>query len=79
VKLGILSESPADEAAVRILVEGLLGARVQPTYPPLRARGWPHVVQILPAVLRHLQLQTDAEGLVVVVDSDDTPLHDGNH
>jgi len=79
MKAGILSESPADEAAVRILVEALLGKKVEILQPPLRARGWPHVAQVLPAVLRHLQFQTDADAFVVVVDSDDTPLHDGDH
>lgn len=79
MKIGFLSESPADEAAVRILVEALLAERVQPVQPSLRARGWPHVLQVLPDLLRHLQFQTDADALVVVVDSDDTTLHDGNH
>lgn len=79
MKLGILSESPADEAAIRILVEALVRERVDVVQPQLRARGWPHVVQLLPAILRHLQLQTDADGLIVVVDSDDTPLHQGKH
>ena len=79
MKIGLLSESPADEAAVRILVEKLLGEPVEVIQPSLRARGWPNVMQVLPAVLRHLQFQTDAEALVVVVDSDDTPLHDGDH
>ena len=79
MKVGLLSESPADEAAVRILVEALLGERVEVLQPPLRARGWPNVMQVLPAVMRHLQFQTDACGLVVVVDSDDTPLHDADH
>jgi hypothetical protein len=79
MKLGLLSESPADEAAIRILVEALLGHTVTVVQPPLRARGWPNVVQILPAVLRHLQLQSDADALVVVVDADDTPLHEADH
>lgn len=79
VKVAFLSESPADEAAIRILVESILGSPVTVMTPPLRARGWPHVVQVLPPILQHLQFHTDAEALVVVVDSDDTPLHDGNH
>ncbi len=79
MKLGLLSESPADEAAIGILVERLLGEPVEVVQPPLRARGWPNVMQVLPAVLRHLQFETEAEALVVVVDSDDTPLHDGDH
>lgn len=79
MKVGFLSESPADEAAIRILVEAILGQPVGRVHPPLRARGWPNVKQILPAVLRHLQFGTDAGGLVVVVDSDDTPIHEDNH
>jgi len=79
MKVGFLSESPADEAAVRILVEAMLGQNVHVVQPPLRARGWPNVIQVLPAVLRHLQFQTDADALVVVADSDDTVIHDADH
>jgi hypothetical protein len=79
MKVGLLSESPADEAALRILIGKLVGERIDVVQPPLRARGWPNVVQILPAVLGHLQFQTDAQALAVVVDSDDTPLHEGDH
>jgi hypothetical protein len=79
MKVGFLSESPADEAAVRVLVDAILGSRTKRIHPPLRARGWPNVLQVLPAVLRHLQFRTDADGLIVVVDSDDTPVHDDDH
>ena len=79
MKLGLLSESPADEAALRILLEAVLGTSVQVVQPPLRARGWPNVMQVLPAVLYHLQYHTDAAGFVVLVDSDDTRLHDADH
>ncbi len=79
MKVGILSESPADEAAIRVLMESLVGARFEIVQPSLRARGWPNVMQVLPAVFVHLQMDTDAEALVVVVDSDDTPIHDGEH
>ena len=54
MKVALLSESPADEAALRVLVEGVLRERVQFVEPALRARGWPSVAQVLPAVLRHL-------------------------
>ncbi|MGH8020545.1 MAG: hypothetical protein ACREIA_20125 [Opitutaceae bacterium] len=79
MKAGILSESPADEAAVRVIMERLAGVRFEIIQPALRARGWPNVMQVLPAVFHHLQMETDAETLVVVVDSDDTPIHDGEH
>lgn len=78
MKLALLSESPADEAALRVLVGAVLGPfTVVP--PSLRARGWPSVEQVLPPILRHLHFRTDADGLVVVVDSDDSVVHDEAH
>jgi hypothetical protein len=80
MKVAILSESPADEAAIRILVEGLLGRPIQVAVPSrLRPGGWPHVLDVLPKVLLHLHYNTDAEGLVVVVDSNDSPVHVEGH
>lgn len=79
MKLALLSESPADEAALRVLVTGLLGEPLQLVTPSLRARGWPSVEQVLPSILRHLHFNTDARGLVVVVDSDDSPVHTPEH
>lgn len=78
MKLAILSESPADEAALGVLVGFVLGpfARVETR---LRARGWPSVEQVLPPIIRHLHFQTDADGLVIVVDSDDSPVHTAEH
>ena len=78
MKLAILSESPADEAALNVLVGFVLGpfARVETR---LRARGWPSVEQVLPPIIRHLHFQTDADGLVIVVDSDDSPVHTAEH
>ena len=79
MKVAILSESPADEAAIRVLVEMVLGAPVERVQAGLRARGWPNVAQILPAIIRHLHFNTAADGLVVVVDSDDTVVHTTEH
>lgn len=79
MNVAILSESPADEAAISILVEGILRRPFTRVQSGLRARGWPNVVQILPAVLRHLHFNTSADGLVVVVDSDDSVVHTNEH
>ncbi|MDR1283748.1 MAG: hypothetical protein LBK99_23460 [Opitutaceae bacterium] len=78
-KFALLSESPADEAALAVLVEAALGQPFTRVYPPLRARGWPSVGQVLPSIIRHLHFNTDADGLVVVVDSDDTVVHTPVH
>ena len=79
MKLAILSESPADEAAVAVLVEAVLGHPFTRVQPSLRARGWPSVAQVLPSIIRHLHFNTDADGLVVVVDSDDSVVHTAAH
>ena len=79
MKVALLSESPADEAALHLVVEGVLGCPVERVQPPLRARGWPNVAQILPSVIRHLHFNTAADGLVVVVDADDSVVHDSRH
>lgn len=78
MKVALLSESPADEAALRVLVGAVLGP-FTPVQTTLRARGWPSVEQVLPPILRHLHFNTDADGLVVVVDSDDSPVHTEEH
>jgi hypothetical protein len=79
MKLAILSESPADEAALGVLVAAALGGPFSRVAPNLRARGWPSVIQVMPSILRHLHFNTDADGLVVVVDADDSVAHTEAH
>ncbi len=79
MKLAILSESPADEAALEVLAGYVLGTPFGRVQLALRARGWPSVEQVLPSILRHLHFTTDADALVVVVDSDDTVVHNEAH
>ena len=80
MKVAVLSESPADEAAIRILIDGIIGRQTQSAdMPPIRARGVSGVFTILPTVLKHLHYRTDADALVVVVDSDRTPVHKPEH
>ncbi len=79
MKISLLSESPADEIALRVLVGGVLGGAPVFVQPGLRARGWPNVAQLLPAVIRHLHFNTGAHVLVVVVDADDSAIHTAEH
>ena len=80
MKVAVLSESPADEAAVRILVDGLLGRQTQlVNLFPLRTRGVSVVFSVLPPVIKHSYYRTDADALIVVVDSDRTPVHKPEH
>jgi hypothetical protein len=78
--VAILSESEADETGIRTLVDAMLGVTTEP--PPallLRSRGWPSVRDVLPSVWNHLYYSTDADGLVVVVDSNSSTVHEGGH
>ena len=76
MKVAILSESGADEAAVRILVGGALGREaLSVAMPPIRTRGWPSVLQVIPTIMRYLHYRTDAEALVIVADANHSPLH----
>jgi hypothetical protein len=80
MKIAVFSESPENEEAIRIIVECLLGKRTETArLPNLQARGWPGVKGSIKAVLRHLHYLTDAEALIVVVDSDDSPVHHNSH
>ncbi len=79
LRLALLGESLVDESALAILVQAVLGEPFVRVQPNLRARGWPSVLQILPAIARHLHFNTDADGLVVLVDADDTAVHTATH
>lgn len=77
MKIGVLSESPADQAAIRILVNRILNIEVAPTDFPLRARqGFPHLRKLIRPALLHTYYNTDAAGLVVLADSNGSPLHE---
>lgn len=80
MKVAILGEGDLDEIAARILIDGILGQPTEPVAFTLRTRrGWPGVRYQLPALLKHLHYRTDAEALVVVADSDDSPIHQPAH
>lgn len=82
MNVAVLCESSADEAAIRILVDSILGSETEKaSLPPLRTRagGWGDIVKVIPAVYRGLYYNTDAEALVVTADSDDSPIHQSSH
>ena len=79
MKVAILGESPADEAAIRILVDQILGQPTESVALNLRTRGWPSVRDVLPPVLRQLHYHSDAEAFVVIADSNSSPVHQPKH
>jgi hypothetical protein len=80
MKISVLSESPADQEAIYGLTEVVLGQVVDRVAPRRqRPGGVSGVIGALPAVVKELHFQSDAEALIVVVDSDDTPVHQPAH
>jgi hypothetical protein len=80
MKIAYLAESPADATALAVLTEAVLGRKTEPvSHAGLRHRGWPTVKIVLPAVLKELHYHTDAEGFVLIVDSNGSPPHAREH
>lgn len=76
MKIAVLSESPADEAAVLTLIQGLLGVEIgRVALPTPRTRGWKGTLNAIGLAIRHLHYRTDAEALIVTLDSDESPIH----
>jgi hypothetical protein len=79
MKVGYYCESPADQAALRVFAEGLLGQPPEPVSMNPEARGVMSVLRTLDGVFRGVHYNSDAEGLIVVVDCDDSEMHDSSH
>ena len=80
MKIAYFGESPADQAALTILTEAILGKKTESiAHPGLRHRGWPAVKMVLPSVLKAVHYHTEAEGFVLIVDSNGTPPHALSH
>lgn len=82
MKVAIAAESAIDEQALRQIVNAALGhATTQPS-PPFRLRdGGVHALlnRDLTPLLRHYHYQTDADAVVVVIDSDNKLIHCDEH
>ena len=80
MNVAIGSESDADEAGIRILAEAALH-RSFTLLEPIRVtlRGWTAVINTLPSQYKVLYWRPDADGLIIVLDSDETPVHDQSH
>jgi len=79
MKIGFYCESPADQAALAVFTEGILGEPPEPINMDLEARSQPAFFSALDGVFRGVHYNSDAEGLVVVPDCDNTELHDEGH
>ncbi|MBX7171075.1 MAG: hypothetical protein K1X72_08960 [Pyrinomonadaceae bacterium] len=81
MKIAFFSESVADESALKILVSGILQEEIEETDLPnkLIYRSCTHLDKDLPAVINAVHYNSNAEALIVVSDSDDTPVHINDH
>jgi hypothetical protein len=79
MRVALLSESSADEAALQVLIEAILGEDIEVEHVRARSRGWKSVFKHLGDYLKGLHFQTRADGVVIVIDSDDSELHDDSH
>jgi hypothetical protein len=79
MKIGFYTESSADQAALAVFAEGIIGGPPEPIHMSLEAHGVIDVLRGLDGVFRGVYYRTDAEGFVVVVDCDDSELHDSTH
>jgi hypothetical protein len=78
MKIALLSESPADQAGLAVFTQALLGGSNE-FIEDLEAHGVTGVIKTLGGVIKGLHYNHDADGLVVVVDRDETPMHDEPH
>jgi hypothetical protein len=80
MKVAIVSESPADTAAIHILLEALTNRRIELLRDArLRAGGWPSMLYAIDVELIHLHYRTDAHALIAIADSDDSSVHEEAH
>ncbi|HEY7314735.1 MAG TPA: hypothetical protein VH643_35635 [Gemmataceae bacterium] len=79
MKIVFFGESPADQAALAVFTEGILGRPPETIDMGLEGHGVTGVLNALGGVFRGVYYNSDAEGLVVVVDCDDTELHHSDH
>jgi len=79
VKIAVVSEYTADEAAIKILIDAVLGFKTDPVSRKWRPGGWSHVLKLLPTIIKDLHYSSDAEGFVVVIDSDESPVEVKSH
>src|SRR5207247_7163467 len=77
--VGFFCESLAVQSAMAVFTEGILGTPSEPINMDLEAHSVPGFFSALDGVFRGVHYNSDAEGLIVVVDCDDTELHDPAH
>jgi hypothetical protein len=80
MKIAIVSESPADEAVLKSLVDALMNRKNDfVSSGRIRPGGWSAAIAAIEVELKSLHYNSDAHALVAVVDSNGSPVHDESH
>jgi len=79
MKIAFLSESPADQAALAVFTKCLLGRKPIPHSMNISARGVDGLLLALDGIYRGLHYNSDVEAMVVVVDCDESEIHEPDH
>lgn len=79
MKIAILSESPADQAAIAILVEAILGQTIEVVTTRTRSSGLQSTIHNVPPTLKALHYHRIADALIVSIDSDNSLIHHPDH
>lgn len=74
MKIAAVSESPADEAAIQILCAGILDCPIDWNSTSFHRGGCDQLLRLLPVIIKQHYFNGDTDGLVVVLDSDKTPV-----
>ena len=61
MKIAVVSESPADEAAIKILVDAVVGSESDLYSLRTRPYGWTKIFELLPNIINGLHYGTDVE------------------
>ncbi len=80
MRIGFLSESPADDAAFHVLLEAIAHRPIERIDAArLRAGGWPSMLQAAHVEYKRLYYNTDAGAIIAIADSDDSDIHHPAH
>ena len=77
MKISVLAESSNDAAVMVELASAALGGPVELINSGFEMMGWNMIPSVLPAVIKHLHFRSEADGLIVVADSNHSSLEPG--
>lgn len=80
MKIAVVSESRVDEAAIKIIIDAIIGIETEVVSLRPRPGGWSQIFIKLPKIVETLYYSMpDVRGLIVVMDSDDETPHQPSH